>query len=91
MLVLENTATNELCYSFMGERLTFGIDLPILPRQNRADQHEQDHPWGMTRRFAYPCKEHSEYSAESYRSSAVIGVLTYEDCFGRNFRTSIRV
>jgi DNA repair protein RadC len=38
MLVLENTLTNGLCYSFMGERLTFGIDTPERSRHMRADQ-----------------------------------------------------
>src|SRR6266498_303415 len=38
MLVLENTATDRLCYSFMGERLTFGTHTPERPRQTKADR-----------------------------------------------------
>src|SRR6266540_595375 len=38
MLVLENTATDRLCYSFMGERLTFGTHTPERTRQAKADQ-----------------------------------------------------
>jgi DNA repair protein RadC len=37
MLVLENTATDTLCYSFMGERLTLGIHTPEFPRRTKAD------------------------------------------------------